>query len=185
MKASFEAALGQVPDLFAYPYGEAGRADMAAVRDAGFTAAFGQHSGAAGPLNDPFYLPRFALNESFGGADRFRLIIDTLPLPVTDISPSEPVLMDNPPAITITLAKNLSNISDLSCFGPRGQSLTPAIDGGQVWLTPADPFPPGRTRINCTLRSVAPGTEGRWHWFGWQMISGFKTEGAAVHPRFR
>jgi len=185
MKASFESALGKVPDLYAFPYGEAGLADTAAVRDAGFTAAFGQHSGAAGPLNDPFYLPRFALNESFGNAGRFRLIINTLPLPVADISPPEPVLVDNPPAMSLTLAESLPNISDLTCFGPRGQSLAPAIDGGQVRLTPSEPFPAGRTRINCTLRSVVPESEGRWHWFGWQMIAGFKTEGAPVHSRFQ
>lgn len=185
MRASFKSGFGLVPELFAFPYGEAGRADIAAVRDAGFAAAFGQHSGAAGPLNDTFYLPRFALNENYGGADRFRLIINTLPLPVESVSPAEPVLLDNPSSITLTLADPLPNISDLTCFGPRGGALQTAIDGGQVWLTPSEPFPVGRTRFNCTLRSIAPETEGRWHWFGWQMIAGFKTDGAPVHARYR
>lgn len=185
MKAVFDKELGVVPDLFAFPYGEAGLADLASVRAAGFTAAFGQHSGAAGPLNDSFYLPRFALNESYGGADRFRLIINTLPLPVTAVAPAEPVLRDNPLTLTLTLSETLPNIVDLTCFGPRGTLIPTALEDDQVWLTPTSTFPTGRSRINCTLRSNAPETEGRWHWFGWQMIGGFKTEGAEVHPRYR
>lgn len=185
MKAVFERELGGVPSLFAFPYGEAGLADLSAVRRAGFTAAFGQHSGAAGPLNDLFYLPRFALNESYGGADRFRLVINTLPLPVKSVAPAEPVLQDNPPALTLSLAHHLSNIADLTCFGPRGTLIPTAVEQDQIWLTPTDAFPNGRSRINCTLQSQARETTGRWHWFGWQMIAGFKTEGVAVHPRYR
>ncbi len=30
----------------------------------------------------------------------------------------------------------------------------------------AEPFPPGRARVNCTL----PGPAGRWRWFGMQFV---------------
>lgn len=185
MRATFEAELGAVPDLFAFPYGEAGLADMEQLREAGFSAAFGQHSGAAGQLNDPFYLPRFALNENFGGSDRFRLIINTLPLPVTAVSPAEPVIKINPPQLTMTLADPPTNISGLTCFGPGGLTLDPVFQRDQVTLTPTDAFPSGRSRVNCTLQSQAAETRGRWHWFGWQMIADFQTERAPVHPRYR
>ena len=185
MAESFEQHLGAVPPLFAFPYGEAGRADMTAVKTAGFRAAFGQHSGAAGMVSDLFYLPRFALNEAFGGADRFRLVINTLPLPVTQIEPHEPVLRDNPPVFTLALSNPPANLAALTCFGPGGRPLDTAVDKDSVWLTPVQPFPSGRARLNCTLPVRTEGQDGRWYWFGWQMIAGFESEGVAVHGRYR
>ena len=185
MAETFDHVLGAVPKMFAYPYGEAGLADMAAVRDAGFVAGFGQHSGAAGPLADPFYLPRFALNEQYGESERFRLIMETVPLPVMSISPADPVLQQNPPTITLELADSQPNLADVTCFGPTGEPLAVNVDANKLSLTPAAPFPVGRARLNCTLRSVDRLTQGRWHWFGWQMIAGFESEGVAVHPRNR
>lgn len=185
MIATFERALGSAPKVFAYPYGEAGLADMAAVRDAGFIAAFGQHSGAVGPLADPFYLPRFALNEQFGGSARFRLILETVPLPVISISPNDPVLHQNPPTITLELVAPPSNLADATCFGPTGKPLAAEVRANTIVLTPIEHFPIGRARLNCTLQSVDPLTQGRWHWFGWQMIAGFESEGNAIHQRYR
>ncbi|NKB42989.1 MAG: polysaccharide deacetylase family protein [Alphaproteobacteria bacterium] len=185
MSAAFERALGDVPDVFAYPYGEAGRADMTAVRNAGFVAGFGQHSGAVGPLADRFYLPRFALNEQFGRLERFRLIIETLPLPVVSISPVDPVLQSNPPAITIELTDSLPNLENVTCFGPSGEQLNVVAGTNTVSVNPTSSFPAGRARLNCTLRSVDRLTQGRWYWYGWQMIAEFESEGIAVHPRYR
>ena len=188
-KASFVSELGRIPTLFAFPYGEAGQADLDMVKAAGFTAAFGQHSGAAGPLANPLYLPRFSLNESFGNAARFRLIADTLPLPITSIDPIESVLTENPPVLTLSLTDPPTNIAALTCFGPGGTTITSAVDAGgvleQVWITPDQVFPTGRVRVNCTLPARGAGQEGRWYWFGWQMIAGFETEGVPVHARYR
>ncbi len=185
MKESFAKQLNHVPPLFAFPYGEAGRADMAAVEAAGFRAAFGQHSGAAGVLSDSFYLPRFALNEAFGGAERFRLVINTVPLPIARLDPNEPVLKDNPPVLTLALSNPPANLVALTCFGPGGRPLDTAVDKDSVWITPAESFPSGRARLNCTLPVGSTLMQGRWYWFGWQMIAGFESEGVAVHGRYR
>lgn len=184
MTTAFVRELGAVPKLYAYPYGEAGLPDMDAVRAAGFLAAFGQQSGAIGPDSDPFYLPRFALNEAYGGADRFRLIIDSLPLPVTDVSPREPVLRHKVQAFHLTLETVPQNISDLTCYGPQGRLLDTKLDANRITITPDLPFPIGRGRFNCTLPAATDQHSGRWHWFGWQVISGLKTEGVDVHPRY-
>ena len=55
----FQAELGRVPELFAYPYGEFSRSLAEMVSAAGFTAAFGQHSGVAheGPRPCPCRCP--------------------------------------------------------------------------------------------------------------------------------
>lgn len=48
----FKAELGQVPTIIAYPYGEYSLAVGGVTRQAGFSAAFGQHSGVLHPEAD-------------------------------------------------------------------------------------------------------------------------------------
>src|SRR3546814_16122081 len=88
--ARFHTELGKAPDLFAYPYGEISQTLRRNVAEAGFTAAFGQHSGAAGALADHPALPRFPLNETYGAPDRFRPVANARPLPVSGVTPPAP-----------------------------------------------------------------------------------------------
>ncbi|MEQ8605112.1 MAG: polysaccharide deacetylase family protein [Marivibrio sp.] len=171
-----EEELGVRPTLFAYPYGEASAEIMRLTREAGYDAAFGQHSGAIGPTLDRFYLPRFPVNEAFGGMDRFRRVVNSLPLPVTDLTPDDPFLgaaggsdgtdgPKNPPAFGFTLAETGAWTNALACYHSAvGRVEDMERLGPRIELRFARPFPPGRTRINCT----APGADGRWRWFGMQ-----------------
>ena len=59
----YQAELGFVPAIFAYPYGEYGNDAQAAIRKIGFTAAFGERSGVTYSGYDRLELPRFALSE--------------------------------------------------------------------------------------------------------------------------
>ena len=167
----WEERLGRRPVLFAYPFGEASRETIDEVRNAGFIAAFGQHSGAIGPeiVHDPverFYLPRFAFNEQWGEAKRFRQAVNTLPLPIVDLIPLDPlVARPNPPAFGFTLARPVKGIERIVCHASHeGVGRIERLGDLRIEVRFANPFPKGRTRINCTL----PAGEGRWHWFGRQ-----------------
>ncbi len=164
--ARFMDKLGRRPDLFAYPYGEAGLEAMGVVRDAGFTAAFGQHSGAFGRGDDFFFLPRFALNESYGSLARFRLAVGSLPLPATDITPADPLITHfNPPAMGFSVAPGLKGLDRLACFTSHaGKARIERLGETRIEIRVEAPFPPGRTRVNCTL----PAGDGRWRWRGRQ-----------------
>ena len=177
--ARFATELGAVPELIAYPYGEASLDIMALSRDIGFTAGFGQHSGVANRLSEMYYLPRFALNERYGDMDRFRLAANALALPATDVTPADPLINsddENPPAIGFTLSGGVSGLSksaqNLSCFlsheGKVSVTRLGGEDGGDVRIEVRmnTPMPNGRARLNCTL----PANEGRWRWFGRQFI---------------
>ncbi|MCH7929420.1 MAG: polysaccharide deacetylase family protein [Proteobacteria bacterium] len=163
----FEDELGSIPGLFAYPFGEYSRALRDVVAAAGFTAAFGQHSGVAHDAEDRFALPRFALNERWGAFDRFKMVVNTLPLPVTDITPSDPLLGPNPPPFGFTASEELDNLDRLNCFA-SGQpaSVIERLGARRFEVRIDAPFPPGRARINCTL----PAPEGRYRWFGIQFL---------------
>jgi peptidoglycan/xylan/chitin deacetylase (PgdA/CDA1 family) len=180
MQQRFEAELGSVPRLFAYPYGEAGREDIDLVAAQGFAAAFGQNSGPVYPEADLHLLPRFALNENFGAMDRFRLVTDTRPLKAIDLDPRDPVLRLNPPRLGFTVLDPPSGLATLSCFGPRGERLSVSVTQARVSIAPGERFPAGRARVNCTLRA-----QGQWYWFGQEFLAGGVTEGVPVHARYR
>ena len=161
------AELGQAPTLFAYPYGEYSLALRDAIAVAGFSAAFGQHSGVAHAQSDMFALPRFALNERYGGLDRFTLVAQALPLPVADVTPSEPVLADNPPAFGFTVTADVGDLGRLNCSASgAGATIVERLGARRIEVRIDEAFAPGRARINCTL----PGPDGRWRWFGTQFL---------------
>ncbi|MAN79786.1 MAG: chitin deacetylase [Magnetovibrio sp.] len=163
----FEAELGSVPKLFAYPYGEASLELEAMARDQGFEAAFGQHSGVMHPSLGYYYLPRFAMNEAFGGIGRFRLAVNALALPVTDLTPADQLITDNnPPAMGFTLVPPApKGIDRLACFASHeGRARLERLGELRVEVRVGQPFPAGRGRINCTV----PGPDGRWYWLGRQ-----------------
>ena len=166
-RTRFEAELGHAPTLFVWPWGEASAEAMQVVRHAGYSAGFGQHSGALWAKAPPYYLPRFAASSSYGDMDRFRLAIRSRPLPAEDITPADPLLKVNPPAFGFTLAEDVPGIDGLTCFSSHQGQLRVERLGPRVEIRMSKPIPPGRGRINCTVASL----EGRWRWFGWQFIS--------------
>lgn len=157
----FKAELGAAPTLFAYPYGEANRETIAAAGKT-YTAAFGQHSGVAAAGDDPYFLPRFALNEHYGDDDRFKLIVNALPIPVTDLSPADPTLATNPPAFGFTVADDAVSMRGLKCFSSAEGETRTELLGRRVEVRMDKPFGTTRGRINCTV----PGPDGHWRWYG-------------------
>ncbi|WP_373088004.1 polysaccharide deacetylase family protein [Sneathiella sp.] len=161
----FEAELGFVPAIFAYPYGEYGNDVKAVIRAAGFKAAFGQQSGVAYSGHDRFELPRFAMSENYGGIGRFRLAANALPLRVAEVTPSDNVLRRNPPNFGFTVTEDYGGLNGLSCFSSNqtgGAVPIEKIGSSRVEVRLASAFKPGQGRINCTLL----GPDRRWRWFG-------------------
>lgn len=164
------AELGAKPDLFAYPYGETSLVVRKQLRDAGLKVAFGQHSGVVFEGSDLLNLPRFALNETYGSMDRFRLAANALPLKVKEVTPREVLLTPatNPPRFGFTVYGNaVPDLRVLACYA-SGQGKTKLVRLGKyrVETRMERKFSTGRTRINCTM----PATRGRWRWFGMQFL---------------
>lgn len=160
--ARFEEELGSVPPLFAYPFGEASLETQKLVQDIGHIAAFGQHSGPLDRSSDPFYLPRFSLNESFGNMDRFRLVANALPIPHTDVTPKDPTLSVNPPLFGFTRTNKSETLNGLACYAADQGKVKVEQLGPRVEVRMNAPFSAGRARINCT----ALGPDNRWRWLG-------------------
>ncbi len=167
-QARLEAELGVTPTLFAYPYGEFSLAVRRHIAESGFKAAFGQHSGVMYGGSDMLYLPRFAVNESYGDLGRLRLALNALPLRVIDVTPVDRVIAaaDNPPSFAFTLTgRAVRDQRALACYASGlGKAPMERLGDGRIRLPFERAFPRGRVRINCTM----PGAGGRWRWFGTQ-----------------
>jgi poly-beta-1,6-N-acetyl-D-glucosamine N-deacetylase len=164
--ARFMSELGAVPNVFAYPFGEMSLAVRAEVMKAGYAAAFGQHSGVAYAGGDLYFLPRFTFDETFGDLERFRVAANALPLPVSDVTPADPLTRSNPPAFGFTVDPSVGELKGLVCYSGSARNLkVEALDARRIEVRADQPLPLGRVRINCTL----PTQEHRWRWFGTQL----------------
>lgn len=159
----FEAELGAIPSLFAYPEGDYDEALVEQIQKMGFKAAFAQYSSVAtGDML--FALPRFAQSSSVAGLGRFRLVASALALPVSGVVPEDPRLTANPPAFGFSLTATVPGLSALACYPSHlgGAADLTLLGDRRVEVRFEKPFPRGRSRINCTM----PGPKGRWYWFG-------------------
>lgn len=171
--ASFERELGQRPKLFSYPHGEMGAAAAALIKQAGMTAAFGQHSGVVNATLDRYFLPRFSINAKYGETEEFRRRIDALGLPIHDLTPADPHMKGGEaPVVAFSLDGTLGRAKRFACFYAQGDEdfvEIPVTDSGngRMELRFEKPFRSGPWRLNCTLP-----TGGKRHrWFGMQFHS--------------
>lgn len=161
--ARIAAEIGVAPALFAYPYGEASLAVMRLVREAGYKFALGQYSGVANSTMDDFFVPRFGVNEASGDFNRFRTVLNALPLKVADVAPADPlVVKPNPPAFGFTLVGETERMHGLSCFMANGTRIRTERLDARIEARFDKALPQGRTRLNCTVS----GGDGRVRWFG-------------------
>lgn len=163
----FVDEIGSKPKFLAYPYGEYNLEVLEQVKLHGFLAAFGQNSGVAHKSQGIYELPRFAMNEQYGGMERFILAINALPMPISDITPRNPVLDKNPPNYGFTLSSNIKPANAVRCFASKGiKSDTKRVGKNRIEVRLNEPFSKGRGRINCTMA----GNDNRWRWLGKQFI---------------
>ena len=162
----FVQEIGSKPEIFAYPYGEYNLNVVEKIKINGFKAAFGQHSGVAHLSLGLYQLPRFAMNETYGNMQRFLLAVNAKPLPISDLSPKDPVIIKNPPFYGFTLSDTIKPKGIVRCFASNGiKSETKRLGKNRIEVRLEKPFPKGRGRINCTMSAGE-----RWRWLGRQFI---------------
>jgi len=162
-----KAELGHTPTIVAYPYGEFDDSVVETALQAGFTAGFGQHSGAFGAHNNIMHLPRFAMNENYGDIPRLKTAASALPIPTTDFGPNDTVIdpANNPPLIGFTVAGDIPRVNEIACYSNHEGRLMVEHLGPRIEVRMRNPLPQGRTRLNCTMPTGTPG-EDRFRWLG-------------------
>ena len=158
--------------IFAYPFGEYKNSYKKIVKDLGFDYAFGQHSGVMDLTKDRFELPRFPINEKYGEMERFKQLLNTIPLKYKKIIPEEKYLQDenNPPDVKITFFKDSANLKNINCYSNEEnkwrKSKIEIISDTELKILLDGKFITERGRINCSLREK----NGQWRWLGLQFV---------------
>jgi len=133
-----------------------------------FDYAFGQHSGVIDLNKDKYELPRFPINEDYGDLNRFKFLVNLLPLQYKNILPKDKYIksINNPPKMVVEFFNEQKNLNKINCFSNEGGKWDkPEITFGNNKLSIKfrDKFLSRRGRINCSLND-----NGKWRWFGTQ-----------------
>jgi peptidoglycan/xylan/chitin deacetylase (PgdA/CDA1 family) len=156
--------LGVETVLFAYPYGEYNLQVKEIVGDLGLTA-FGQQSGPLGRDSDFLALPRFPASGIYANPVTLHDKIHSLPLPVLEVLPREPVTDLDHPVLRVQLQPGDYRLSTLAAF-VSGQGAVPInwVDRENLIFEIAaeSPLANGRNRYNITM---ATRQSGRYMWF--------------------
>ena len=162
----FLREIGEIPNLFAYPYGEADQNAFDLLKKYKYKVAFGQHSGTINETSNLYFLPRFSLNEKYGDIDRLKFISSTKGLGVYDFVPTNPHLSQNPPYIGFSLLdQTLSN--KINCFVYDNNGLVESEIfkfNERIEIRLLRKLEKGRSRLNCTTKD----DKNYWRWFGQQ-----------------
>tara|TARA_Y100001970_G_scaffold261989_1_gene345649 strand:- start:4278 stop:5309 length:1032 start_codon:yes stop_codon:yes gene_type:complete len=158
--------LGEIPNLFAYPYGETNSEIIEILKDYKYKVAFGQHSGVINETSNMYYLPRFSLNEKYGEIDRVKFAASAKGLGVYDFIPINPTIKENPPFIGFSVL-DAKLVPSLDCFifdndGQVEKQLFKFNERIEIRLNRK--LNKGRSRLNCTAKDK----DGNWRWFGHQ-----------------
>jgi peptidoglycan/xylan/chitin deacetylase (PgdA/CDA1 family) len=168
----FKREIGYNSEFFSYPFGEYSLEFKSIIKNLGFNFAFGQHSGVVDETKDFFELPRFPINEKYGSLKRFKTLMNTLPLRVKSILPSEKYINDktNPPKIIINFYNDVDNLKSINCYSNEGDKWRSSeikfINDFKLEIVIQEKFTTERGRVNCSLRE----NNGSWRWLGMQFV---------------
>ena len=163
----FEENLGYNPKFFSYPFGEWDLAQKKFISK-NFDFGFGQHSGVIDLNKDKYELPRFPINEKYGDLERFKFIVELLPLQYKKVYPQEKIIdNNNPPDMEVEFFKD-QKINNINCYSNEGNGWDSSklkIENNILKINFRDKFSTRRGRINCSMKD-----EMGWRWFGIQFI---------------
>ena len=168
----FMRELGSIPEYFSYPFGEYSLEFKELVKDMGFRLAFGQHSGVVDSRKDRFELPRFPINENWGKAERFEMVLNTLPMPYKEFLPADKKITEfkNPPQLEIEFVPGLKNLKNIVCTTNDGDSWPTVpirfITETKIVIEPLNPYKVRTARINCSFADSPK----NFRWLGIQFV---------------
>ncbi len=162
----FLKEIGEIPSLFAFPYGETNNEIIELIKKYKFKVAFGQHSGVINETSNMYYLPRFSLNEKYGAIDRVKFAANAKGLGVYDFIPTDPTIIENPPFIGFSLLdEKIATSLDCFIFDSKGQVERDVFKFNErIEIRLKRNLSPGRSRVNCTAKDI----NGNWRWYGHQ-----------------
>ncbi len=161
--------LDYIPQFFAHSYGEY-NPDINAILKGFNLVGFGQQSGPVWPDANFSALPRFPMASHYAALPGFITKVNSLPMPVTQSLPDDPLLPINmsQPELILQLAPGKWRQSSIQCFVNGSKNVAMQwLDEYTLTVKPNFDLPAGRSRTNCTMSS---NQKGRFHWYSHNWI---------------
>ncbi len=162
----FKDQIGYNPIFFSYPFGEYSLEHQNFIKKS-FKYAFGQHSGVMDLNKNQYELPRFPINEKYGDLERFKFLVNLLPLQYKKVFPEDKLItQNNPPILKIEFFSDQKNLQNINCFSDEGNKWEKSkieFNKNTLRINFREKFSFRRGRINCSMQD----NEG-WRWFGIQ-----------------
>lgn len=143
---------GDIPRLFAYPYGEYTTDIKTMLAEEGYTA-FAQHSGGVYAGSDFLALPRFAAAGIYANPETLLTKLNSHPMPVNYDSVPDMLTLDDTPSMTIEVSQPGAMSQALNCFINGSWQDADWIDERHFQLNAPDALSEGRHRFNCTAQA--------------------------------
>jgi peptidoglycan/xylan/chitin deacetylase (PgdA/CDA1 family) len=163
----FRRRLGEVPVLYAYPFGEYTPEMMEILKDSGYRAAAAQRSGVIYSGSRRFALPRFPMNSRYAEMEGFSRKMRMNALPVMGVDPvSTRVKEANPPELRLRITAEPIQAGGIQCFvaGRRACRLRKHLEDGTLFVTVRARHKLESRRTLYTI--TAPARKGPgWFWF--------------------
>ena len=169
---AFEANLGKIPTVFAYPYGEWSPQMAELLQRKGYIGAVAQNSGILYKEAPQFHLPRFPMSEAYAKLEDFVTKLKTLPLRVTKYEPISTGYLgtETKPRVNLEFQENNLKLDQLQCFvqGADCKKSIQVVKDGLVKLSIRPDRDLNRRRTLMTI--TVPDREGKWHWFSYLWV---------------
>ncbi|MGB0922552.1 MAG: hypothetical protein ACPG1C_14685 [Alphaproteobacteria bacterium] len=128
-------------------------------------------NGVVEPTTPRNAVPSFVVSHIHAESKRFAVIIDTLPLPVSGVTPDNRILATtsvNPPAFGFTIAVGLEDrLGDMTCRSTGNNKTSyERLGPYRIEVRLARRFSPGLHRIDCLVPVCSTCKRPRWRWFG-------------------
>lgn len=155
--------IGHSPRFIAYPYGEYD-IRLQGMLNRMNMIAFAQHSGAVSANSDFTAIPRYPASGVYSSLNTLKVKMHSLAFPVQSNSIANPKLAADGIARPIKLEVDLSDIypSQVACYY-GGKSLELVWEDSLFTINQNQPYPKGRSRVNCTAPSKSMAR--RYYWF--------------------
>jgi peptidoglycan/xylan/chitin deacetylase (PgdA/CDA1 family) len=153
----------------AYPYGEYSKQLRELLRELGYFG-LGQQSGAVSSESDFQSIPRYPMATGYDDMENFAIKVMSRALPVTIVSPEDGVIAADTeiPELTMQLLDADYSKGTLACYASnQGRINVEWVDHelGVVRVRANEALAPGRSKYNCTARSMSE--DDVFYWYSW------------------
>ena len=151
--------LSTKPISYQYKLGIWSEEEIKILKENNIKIAFGDNSGPVSLNMQMYKLPRFNISGKFANIERLKTILDTLPLEITNISPKNNTLNNNPPLYRFTLL-NKNHIPN--CYTNNNNEAEVIIVNENRIEVRTKKFNGSKARINC----ISKDSNNRLLWHG-------------------